>query len=300
MSIVKMVNATAVNFKENLNGTIDSCPLSNLAIEEFPEPTAEGEFNWSPQMQGYILSAGFLGYIVSQIPAGLIAEAYGAKNVYLSGVLLASLAHLLCPFAAWYSCYSMIGMQLLRGVGQGLNSPANSVITAKWFPRQERGFLNALIFSGTGVGSLIAYATSGAMCSSALFGGWPSLYFIYGGLGLVLGLCAYLFLYESPKEHPKIGKAELFYILENQESDLSQKRPPTPWRKILTSVPVHVMTYSIFSHFWANAHQISEHPLFLANILHFPIQEATLMFLSKVNPPSGSMRLTGTDKQYRN
>ncbi|GBN99416.1 hypothetical protein AVEN_124927-1, partial [Araneus ventricosus] len=105
----------------------------------------------------------------------------------------------------------------------GLQSPANSVITAKWFPRQERGFLNALIFSGTGAGSLITYATSGAMCSSALFGGWPSLYFIYGGLGLVLGLCAYLFLYESPKEHPKIGKAELFYILENQESDLSQK-----------------------------------------------------------------------------
>ncbi|GBM42722.1 hypothetical protein AVEN_166126-1 [Araneus ventricosus] len=69
-------------------------------------------------MQGYILSAGFLGYVVSQIPAGLIAEAYGAKNVYLSGVLLASLAHLLCPFAAWYNCYLMIAMQLLRGVGQ--------------------------------------------------------------------------------------------------------------------------------------------------------------------------------------
>ncbi|GBO00076.1 hypothetical protein AVEN_84463-1 [Araneus ventricosus] len=127
MSIVKMVNATAVNFKKNLNGSIDSCPLSNLAIEEFPEPTAEGEFNWSPQMQGYILSAGFLGYVASQIPAGLIAEAYGAKNVYLSGVLIASLAHLLCPFAAWYSCYSMIAMQLLRGVGQVALDPTGTV-----------------------------------------------------------------------------------------------------------------------------------------------------------------------------
>ncbi|CAL1293169.1 unnamed protein product [Larinioides sclopetarius] len=125
------------------------------------------------------MSAGFLGYVVIQIPAGLIAEAYGAKNVYLSGVLIASLARIFCPLAAWHDCYLMIAIQLLRGMGQGLHSPANSVITTKWFPKQERGFFNAIIFSGSAVGSFISYATAGAMCTSALFGGWPSVYFIH-------------------------------------------------------------------------------------------------------------------------
>ncbi|CAL1293168.1 unnamed protein product [Larinioides sclopetarius] len=274
MSIVKMVNSTAVNFKKSLNDTIDSCPLYNMVMEEiFLESDAEGEYNWSPEIQGYVLSAGFLGYVISQLPGGLAAETYGAKRVYLSGVLLASLAHLLSPLAAWHSCYTLIVIQLLRGLGQGFQSPANSVVTANWFPKHERGFLNSLIFLGSGVGSFITYTTSGAMCSSStLLGGWPSVYFIYGGLGLVLSLCIHLFLYDSPKEHPNIGRVELLYILENQENDLFQKKPPTPWNKILTSIPVYVMTFSVFSHFWAFTHQISEHPIFLANILHFPIE----------------------------
>ncbi|KAF8787705.1 putative inorganic phosphate cotransporter like protein [Argiope bruennichi] len=247
---------------------------SKISIAPLSE---EGEFDWSPEIQGYILSAGFLGYFVTQIPGGLLSQAYGAKNVFLGGVLLASLAHLLSPFAAWGSCYLMILIQFLRGIGQGFHSPANSVIAAKWFPRHERGFLNSLIFSGGGVGSFITSVTSGALCSSNLFGGWPSakLYssFFIGGLGLVFSLCIHLFLYESPKDHPRIGMEELKYILENQESDLSQKPPPTPWKEMLTSVPVYMMTYSVFSHFWTTTHQMSEHPTFLGNILHFPIKE---------------------------
>ncbi|GBN19108.1 Putative inorganic phosphate cotransporter [Araneus ventricosus] len=272
MSIVKMVNSTAVNFKKNVNGTVvDSCPLNYSDTNNILEP-AQGEFDWSHEIQSYILSAGFLGYVISQIPGGMLAEAYGAKVTLVSGVIVSSLAHMLCPFAAWYSCYLMTAMQFLRGVGQGFITPACSVMAAKWFPRQERGFLNSIILTGCYVGSLITYATSGALCSSTLFGGWPLVYFVYGGLGLVFGLCVHLFLYEHPKEHPKIGKTELIYILENHESDLSQKRPPTPWKKILTSIPVYAMTFSIFSHFFPEIQQLSEHPIFLANILHFPIQ----------------------------
>ncbi|GBN40560.1 Putative inorganic phosphate cotransporter [Araneus ventricosus] len=272
MSVVKMVNNTAVNFQKNLNGTINSCPLNYSVPEELPKPVSDGEFDWNPEMQSYIQSAGFFGYLVSQIPGGMLAEAHGAKNILVSGVLISSLAHMLCPFAAWCSCYLMIAMQFLRGVGQGFFIPSDSVMAAKWFTRQERGFHNSIIYAGSYLGSLITYATSGGLCSSTLFGGWPLVYFVYGGLGLVLGLCAHLFLHEIPKEHPRIGKEELVYILENQESDLSQKQPPTPWRKILTSVPVYAMTFAIFSHFILESQQMSEHPIFLGNILHFPIQ----------------------------
>ncbi|GBM75411.1 hypothetical protein AVEN_119953-1 [Araneus ventricosus] len=118
MSLVKMVNRTLINAKKNFNNTVDSCPFNNSAIQELPYPVVGGEFNWSPEIQGYILSAGFLGYVVSQIPGGMLAETYGGKVTLFSGLLLSSLAHMLCPFAAWFNGYLMIAMQFLRGVGQ--------------------------------------------------------------------------------------------------------------------------------------------------------------------------------------
>ncbi|GBN42764.1 Putative inorganic phosphate cotransporter [Araneus ventricosus] len=273
MSVVAMVNNTAISSNEDLNFTIESCPINYSFTAENSLPDNDGEFNWSPEIQGYVLGAGFMGYVISQIPGGLLAEAYGAKITIVGGLFLSSVAHVLCPFAAWYSSYLMIGMQLLRGLGQGLLPPAHSVLSANWFPSTERGFLNGLIMAGSVVGSLVSCFFSGALCSSTLLGGWPSVYYIYGGLGLVLCLCVHFCLFESPRVHPRIEKLELNYIIQNQETDLSQKRPPTPWRKILTSVPVYAMTYAVFSHFWAITHQISVQPVYLGSVLHYPIQE---------------------------
>ncbi|CAL1293171.1 unnamed protein product [Larinioides sclopetarius] len=273
MSVVAMVNNTAISSNDSLNLIIESCPINDSITSELPLLDNDGEFNWSPEIQGYVLGAGFMGYVISQIPGGLLAEAYGAKITIVGGLILSSVAHVLCPFAAKYSSYLMIAMQLLRGLGQGLLPPAHSVLSANWFPSTERGFLNGLIMGGSVIGSLLSCFVSGILCSSTLLGGWPSVYYIYGGLGLVLCLCVQAFLYESPRVHPKIEKIELNYIVENQETDLSQKRPPTPWRKILTSVPVYAMTYAVFSHFWAITHQISVQPVYLGTILHYPIEE---------------------------
>ncbi|XP_055941820.1 putative inorganic phosphate cotransporter [Argiope bruennichi] len=273
MSVVAMVNNTAANSRKNFNLTFGSCPINESIAAESSLPNNDGEFNWGPEIQGYVLGAGFMGYVISQIPGGLLAEAYGAKITIVGGLFLSSMAHILCPFAAWHSSYLMIAMQLLRGVGQGLLPPAHSVLSANWFPSTERGFLNGLIMAGSVIGSLVSCFSSGALCSSSVLGGWPSVYYIYGGLGLVLCLCVQICLFESPRVHPRIGKSELNYIVQNQETDLSLKRPPTPWKKILTSVPVYAMTYAVFSHFWAITHQISVQPIYLESVLHYPIQE---------------------------
>ncbi|KAF8787704.1 Sialin like protein [Argiope bruennichi] len=118
MSVVAMVNNTAANSRKNFNLTFGSCPINESIAAESSLPNNDGEFNWSPEIQGYVLGAGFMGYVISQIPGGLLAEAYGAKITIVGGLFLSSMAHILCPFAAWHSSYLMIAMQLLRGVGQ--------------------------------------------------------------------------------------------------------------------------------------------------------------------------------------
>ncbi|GFU17316.1 putative inorganic phosphate cotransporter [Nephila pilipes] len=272
ISVVAMVNNTAVDSHKTSNVSVLSCPF-NVSNSGENLPQNSGEFDWSPAVQGYILGAGFLGYVVTQMPGGMLAESYGAKFTVLFGIFLSSLGHILSPFAARSSSYLLIAMQLLRGLGQGLISPAQCVIAANWFPSNERGLLNPLIMSGYSVGSLVGGFSSGAMCSSSFLGGWPSVYYVYGALGLLLCLCVQLFMYESPKCHPNIKDSELNYILQNQESDLSQKRPPTPWRKIFSSVPFYAVSYAIFSAFWTGSHFLAVQPIFLGTMLHFSIKE---------------------------
>ncbi|GIY71491.1 vesicular glutamate transporter 3 [Caerostris extrusa] len=109
---------------------------------------------------------------------------------------------------------------------QGFLPPAHSVLAANWYPSTERGFLNAIVMAGSVIGSLISCFSAGALCASSFLGGWPSVYYIYGALGLILCLWVQMSMYESPRVHPSIKDEELNYILQNQETDLSQNRPP--------------------------------------------------------------------------
>ncbi|GBM44697.1 Putative inorganic phosphate cotransporter [Araneus ventricosus] len=151
---------------------------------------------------------------------------------------------------------------------------AYSVIASNWFPSMERGLFNSLILSGIAVGAMISGFSAGALCSSSILGGWPSVYYLYGGLGLVQCVCVQVFLYESPKVHPGITDKEKNYILYYQEADLNKKRPPTPWKDITRSVPVYAMTFAMFGAYWATSHLLSVHPIFLSTMLHFSLEES--------------------------
>ncbi|XP_055933980.1 putative inorganic phosphate cotransporter isoform X2 [Argiope bruennichi] len=273
ISVVAMINNTATSSHAVFNNTTDSCPLNSAEETEYSVSKTGGDFDWNPAMQGYILGSSFLGFVISQTPGGMLSERFGAKTIILCGLFLSTLGHLLSPLAAYASSYWMIAAQFLRGFGQGLIPAAHCVLAANWFPRSERGLLNSLVMAGYSSGALISGFSSGPMCSSTFLGGWPSVYYVYGALGLVLCLCFHVFIFESPTGHPRISDAELSLILNDQESQLTLKRPPTPWKSILTSGPVYAVTYAIFGTYWMVSHFLSVQPIFLGTILHFSIQE---------------------------
>lgn len=61
-----------------------------------------GEIEWSKTTQGWVLSAFFYGYLVSQVPCGILAGRFGGKRVMLYGVSLFGVTTLLVPLAARY------------------------------------------------------------------------------------------------------------------------------------------------------------------------------------------------------
>ncbi|GBN14173.1 Putative inorganic phosphate cotransporter [Araneus ventricosus] len=117
ISVVAMVNNTAINSRQITNAS-DSCPVPSFGEEGYSVPQPDGEFDWSPAEQGWILGAGFLGYLITQIPGGMLGEIYGGKIVVMSGLLLSTVCHIISPFAARAGTYTMIAVQLVRGLGQ--------------------------------------------------------------------------------------------------------------------------------------------------------------------------------------
>ena len=59
-----------------------------------------GEFDWGPEEQGLVLGSFYYGFIVTQIPGGMLSEKFGAKWLLGSLTGLAGLLTILNPIAA--------------------------------------------------------------------------------------------------------------------------------------------------------------------------------------------------------
>ncbi|XP_048238877.1 uncharacterized transporter slc-17.2-like [Haliotis rufescens] len=104
VAIVCMVNNTDLN---TINTTKTTSPVSEHA-----------EFFWSKSEQAGILSASFYGYMVTQIPAGILASKYGGKHVVFIGMLIGSITTLLLPIGARTSIYLVYVLRVILGASQ--------------------------------------------------------------------------------------------------------------------------------------------------------------------------------------
>ena len=78
----------------------------------------DGEFEWTATEQGSILGALFYGNIISQIPAGILAELIGGKVIFGLAILTSSIMTLLTPTLAYHSYLGLIVSRTLIGFAQ--------------------------------------------------------------------------------------------------------------------------------------------------------------------------------------
>ena len=78
----------------------------------------QGEFDWDEKTQGMVLGSFFWGYIVTQIPGGILVKWTGSKWMIGIGCLSTALFTLLTPIAARYSVYALIAVRVLEGLGE--------------------------------------------------------------------------------------------------------------------------------------------------------------------------------------
>ena len=65
---------------------------------------------------GWVLSAFFYGYVLTQVPGGWLATRFGGKHVYGVGVVMTSVLTLLTPLAAEFSVWMLVAVRVLEGM----------------------------------------------------------------------------------------------------------------------------------------------------------------------------------------
>lgn len=280
VAIVSMVNQTAYPDNDN-NSATDVCPKVGPINGTFiPSP---GEFNWDESTQGIILGSFFLGYVLTNIPGGRMAELVGGKLIFGLGVLFTAILTVVSPFAAYWGLGPFLAVRIAEGFTEGVTFPAMHTILAKWVPPLERNKFAAFVYSGANFGTVISLPVSGWLCSLTLWGGWPLAFYLFGSLGMVWYIFWLLYVYDTPAEHPKIDPQEKLYI-EALVEPKHDNNASVPWYHILTSGPMWAITITQCGQSWAFYTLLTELPTYMDRILHFGVQQdaflSTLPYLT--------------------
>lgn len=275
VAIVAMVNNTAV-YKPHNESVSEECkvdPPTLFSNETDYIPPADGEFIWSPSMQGVILGAFYYGYCITQIPGGRMSEMYSAKWVYGIGTFITALLTLVTPLAAKWHVGVLIFIRALEGLAQGVTMPAMYSLMGRWLPDSEKGLLSAIIYCGINMGTVVTMPLAGILCRSTLMGGWPSAFYVVGIFGCLWFLLWCLLVTDSPVNHPYITESEIKYITSNQRIEQNVELPPIPWLKILKSVPFWALLITQIGNDWAFYTIVNDLPTFFATILHIQVEK---------------------------
>lgn len=90
-------------------------------------------FNWDQATQGYILGSYYWGYLLTNIPGGILSERYGAKHVVNGGFSVCIISTLITPCLLFYSLGEWKILALLRIIcGLGEVTTKTKIISIKF------------------------------------------------------------------------------------------------------------------------------------------------------------------------
>lgn len=265
VALVEMVDDNGTLPK---NGSVEACPPhSNVTHQNYEK---KGKvYNWDSNVQGWILSAFFYGYIVTQIPGGYLAGKFGGKLLLGFGILCTSVLTLLTPPAAELGHNCIIILRIIEGLGEGVTFPAMHAMWAEWAPPLERSTLVSLSYAGAQLGTVVSLPLSGII---SYYLGWSYVFYIFGALGVIWCLLWFWLASDSPKTHKTISNAEQDYIINSLHGQCSSKKN-VPWLSIWKSLPLWAIIVPHFCYNWTFYTLLTLLPTYMEEILQFDIKE---------------------------
>ena len=221
------------------------CYIDRVAISVAIIPMVE-TYGWDLTTQGLVLSSFFVGYMLLQIIGGKLADRFGGKVVLGFGVLLWSLFTVITPPAAAFGLVVLVIVRILMGMGEAVTFPAIFAQYARWIPLKERARSVAFSNGGIPLGTVFALLVTPIIVASL---GWEWVFYLFGAAGFLWCIAWQFLIAASPRQQAGMSAEELAVIEAGAIRD--GRTPPTPWRALLTSMPVWAIIVAHFCNNWS-------------------------------------------------
>ena len=182
-------------------------------------PISDPQYAW-------LTSAFLIAYGLMYVGGGKLIDILGTRRGFFLIMIWWSLA---CASHGLATTFGMLAFsRLMLGMGEGGGFPAATKAVAEWFPVRERATAMGIINAGTAVGGVAAPPLIAAILAMAP---WPWVFYVSGAAGL-LWTVWWLWEYQMPEKHPRLGTAEREVIREVLATP-GKKEPEIPWLHLL-------------------------------------------------------------------
>ena len=141
---------------------------------------------------GAFMSAFYIGYVITQIPAGILSDFVGVRLVLSLCLIVEGISSFAMGYINSYD--SGFILRVICGLGAGADFAACTRAIMEWFPARERG---------TAMGFLLASASGGIVLASLIVPvlngliGWQGVFKVVGVICIFAGILVYLMVRTS-------------------------------------------------------------------------------------------------------
>lgn len=253
-------------------------------------PMAE-QFQWSMFEKGIVLSSFALGYLLVQIPSGMVSTQFAPFVVLAIAVLVWSICTTITPTAAEAGLYSLLACRICMGLAEGFCLPATFQLFTMQVPLEMRSRAFAMMISCGSIGQLLAIIICPQMAN------WSSIFVRFGITGLawsaaVAALWAMRRQVRGPQLFDIESKACRSEALKLRKDDFAEGgnvdecndapvdlADPTLWKRLLACQPLLAIMAAHFGQNWTQYTLSMWLPTYLHEVMGVQEQSLSIMAL---------------------
>ena len=148
----------------------------NIAI-----PSIGKEFGLDAILLGWLATSYSLAAATFLVPFGRVADIYGRRKLLLWGVVVYTVASLMCAVST--SEAMLLAFRVLQGIGAAMQFGTSMAILTSVYPQQERGRVLGINVASVYVGLSVGPFAGGMMTQ---YLGWRSIFLLMVPLGLAM------------------------------------------------------------------------------------------------------------------
>ncbi len=163
--------------------------LIDTTIVSVANPSIMGGLGTDINAVIWVTSAYLLAYAVPLLITGRLGDRFGPKKLYLSGLVVFTLASLWCGLAG--DVQTLITARIFQGLGAAIMTPQTMAVITRIFPPDRRGAAMGLWGATAGLATLVGPILGGLLVDSL---GWEWIFFINVPVGIVGFILAWRFV----------------------------------------------------------------------------------------------------------